>query len=51
MSVEENKILDEIKKIIAEKVASSDEPGCKCFGKTPMENRWNIEKKDKPVEA
>lgn len=51
MTVEENKMLEEIKKMVAAKVGSSDEPGCKCFGKTPMENRWNIQEKDKPVEA
>ena len=45
------KYLEEIKKVFAAKVSSSDEPCCKCGGKTPMEMRWNVEEKDKPVEA
>ena len=51
MSVDEKKLMEEIKKMVAAKVSSSDEPGCKCCGKTPMETRWNVESKDKPVEA
>jgi len=51
MSVDEKKLMEEIKKMVAAKVSASDEPGCKCNGKTPMEARWNVEGKDKPVEA
>lgn len=51
MDIKEEKIIEEIKKVFAVKVSSSDEPCCKCGGKTPMEMRWNVEEKDKPVEA
>ncbi len=52
MAVDDKKLMEEIKKMVAAKVSASDEPGGKCCGKTPMEARWNIvEKKDKPVEA
>lgn len=51
MDIAEEKIIEEIKKAMATKVSSSDEPCCKCCGKTPMEMRWNVEEKDKPVEA
>lgn len=51
MSVDEKKFMEEIKKMVEAKVSASDEPGCKCCGKTPVETRWNVEGKDKPVEA
>ena len=40
MDIKEEKIIEEIKKAFAAKVSSSDEPCCKCGGKTPMEMRW-----------
>ena len=51
MDINEEKIIEEIKRVFAAKVSSSDEPCCKCGGKSPMEMRWNVEEKDKPVEA
>lgn len=43
------KILEEVKK---EKVShKSPEAQPNCGGKTPMERRWNMEDKDKPVQA
>lgn len=51
MDVKEEKIIEEIKKAVAAKVFSSDEPISVSKGKTPLEMRWNIEEKDKPVKA
>lgn len=51
MDIEEKIIIEEIRKATATKFAASDEPCLKCAGKTPMEARWNMEAKDKPVEA
>lgn len=46
MDINEEKIIEEIKKVFAAKVSSSDEPCCKCGGKSPMEMRWNVEEKE-----
>ncbi len=52
MAIDEKKLIEEIKNIVATKVSSSDEPGGTCCGKTPMEARWNVvDKKEKPAKA
>lgn len=47
MNIEEEKIIEEIKKSMAESEAKNS---VNC-GKTPIEKRWNITEKDKPSEA
>ncbi len=47
MNIEEEKIIEEIKKAAA-KAQAKNPANC---GKTPIEKRWNITEKDKPSEA
>ncbi len=51
MDINEEKIIEEIRKSMCECAKADAKEQPKTCGKTPMERRWNMEEKDKPVEA